>query len=228
MNYVILTTGRTGSSLLNAHLTQLGAGEPQSWLALHYFDEPITIDGVQAFLETKRVNGILGVKASWWYLYRICEALKIGLKPFFDTCLPNAKFIYIERRNTVHQALSRVKHDMLQRSHFKKHLDFAEYEKQEQPLANREIPIEQITEQLLTTIKDGLGYEALIEKLELYPHRIIFENFIADKEGTCRELLAFLGIPYPDIEISDIYQSTHTSLNDAWHRAFLGQELDIL
>ena len=80
MNIILVTGGRTGSSLLNAYLRQLGVGKPQAWLDLKFFDDPFTLDDIHTFLETKRKNEILAVKASWWYFLEICEKLDISLK----------------------------------------------------------------------------------------------------------------------------------------------------
>ena len=61
MNILLLTGGRTGSSLLNGYLRQLSVGKPDAWLDPKFFDENYTLADIHNFLETKRKKNILSV-----------------------------------------------------------------------------------------------------------------------------------------------------------------------
>ena len=226
-NYVILTNGRSGSSLLNSYLTQLGAGKPQTWLDPKFYENP-TLDAIQVFLESKRKNGILGVKISWWYIFQICDPLNIKFKTLLDTCLPDAKFIYLTRRDRVHQALSRTKHDMLKQSHVQNDEKRREYDELEKSIETTAVPIKEIKVQMLANAYSHTASEILFSEYNIEPYRLHFEDFIADTAGTCRKLLAFLGVTYPDKPLKDEYESTHSQINDKWHKGMLKERLAIL
>ena len=208
MNILLVTGGRTGSSLLNAYLRQLGVGKPQAWLDTKFFESPYTLDDITAFLETKRKDDILAVKGSWWYFLEICEKLDVTLKTLLDTCLPNPKVIYLTRRDRVHQGLSRVKHLMHQKSHVYNQEQMIDYKKAELDLNDVKVPIEKIREQMLATCYGQIAYEIWFQKYGIEPYRLAFEDFIADKVGTCKKILAWLDIEYPDKELKDEYLSS--------------------
>ena len=228
MNILLVTGGRTGSSLLNAYLRQLGIGKPQAWLDTKFFESPYTLDDIHTFLETKRKNDILAVKASWWYFLEICEKLDISLKELLDTCLPNPKVIYLTRRDRVHQGLSRVKHMMLDKSHVYNPDQMVDYKSRETELESADVPVDRIREQILATCYGQIAYEIFFQEYKIEPYRLAFEDFVADKVGTCRKILKWLDIEYPDKELKDEYLSTHSPINDKWHKGFLGNRLDIL
>lgn len=229
MNILLVTGGRTGSSLLNAYLRQLGVGKPQAWLDTKFFGEDYTLQEIHTFLETKRKNDILAVKASWWYFLQICEKLEITLKELLDVCLPNPKVIYQIRRDRVHQGLSRVKHLMHQKSHVYNDDQMKDYQKAENNLMAVDVPINQIREQMLANCYGHIAYQMFFERFEIVPYILAFEDFIADKVGTCRDILDWLGIEYPeDVELKDEYLSTHSPINDKWQQAFLQRQLEII
>ena len=222
MNILLLTGGRTGSSLLNGYLRQLGVGKPDAWLDRKFFSADYTLDEIHTFLETKRKNDILAVKASWWYFLEICEKLDIGMRELMDACFPNPKVVYMTRNDRVHQGLSRVKHEMLSKSHVRAEQSMAEYKERESELLNVDVPVEAIQEQMLAVAYGRVAYEMFFKEFEIEPYRLAFEEFIFRKVRTLEKLLLFFEIPYPEgVEITDEYQSTHSPINEKWHQGVL-------
>lgn len=229
MNVLLVTGGRTGSSLLNAYLRQLGVGKPQAWLDTKFFGKDYTLTEIHTFLETKRKNDILAVKGSWWYFLEICETLNITLKQLLDTCMPDAKVIYLIRKDRVHQGLSRVKHLMHEKSHVYNADQMTDYKTAEVDLMNVEVPVDRIKEQMLATCYGQIAYELWFREFGIEPYRIAFEDFISDKVGTCRRILKWLGLDYPeDVELNDEYLSTHSPINEKWHATMLEKQLEII
>lgn len=228
LTYFILTNGRAGSTLLNTYLTQLGVGEPQAWLATKFFSDPYTLADVHRFLESRRVDGILGVKLSWWYIFQVCDTLDIDIQTLLSPYLLDAKYIYLSRRDKVHQALSRVKHDLLKRHHVQSEASLSAYREEEQALADREPPLGAIRKQMLVNSIAHLGWEHFFREFSIEPYRLMYEDFVANKAKTCRELLSFLGVDVPNVALVDTFLSTHSELNTRWHAAVVPRAVEIL
>lgn len=230
INYVILTNGRAGSSLLNSYLRQMKAGNPQSWIEFYFkSDVEHTAEGLQALLETKRVDGILGIKVSWHYLWRLYNEFGITTRTFFQECMPNAKVIYLGRRNKIQQGLSRVKHDLLDRSHVLSEDEMESYkEAEKKKFDEMEVPVKEIHAKVMQYVIANAGWEYLFESLNISPLRIYFEDFVRNKAATCQTILDFIGVAVDAVNIVDRYLSTHSDVNDKWHDAILGSNLEIL
>ena len=208
--------------MLNGYLWQLGVGKPDAWLDRKFFGEAYTLDDVHTHLEKKRKNDVLAVKASWWYFLEICETLEIDMKALIDACFPDPKVVYMTRRDRVHQGLSRVKHEMLSKSHVRSTESMEDYKAREQALLEVETPVDAIHNQMLAVAYGRIAYEMFFDEFEIEPYRLAFEDFIADKIGTLRALLSFFEIDFPeDVELKDTYLSTHSPINDKWHQGVL-------
>lgn len=229
MNILLLTGGRTGSSLLKSYLRQLGVGKPDAWLDKKFFSENYTLDEVHTFLETKRKKGILAVKASWWYFLEICDSLDIGMRELIDACFPNPKVVYMTRQDRVHQGLSRVKHEMLSKSHVRSDESMADYKTREAELLAVDVPVDAIKTQMLAVAYGRIAYEMFFKAHNIAPYRLAFEDFVADKIGTLRQLLTFFDVPFPeDVNLSDGYMSTHSEINERWHKEVLKEAYRII
>lgn len=227
MNYIVLTSGRSGSTVINNYLKQLGVGYPQAWFdgtAPLYPVDP-TIDKLKAFLETKRVNGILGLKFSWGSFFALRSKLKYkgNLKMFLDEVMPDAKFIYQKRRDRVHQAVSREKHVKVGTSHVRDEVGMHTYKTQEKQAMNGPIPVRQIKDRIWLLTKEAIAFDIFFEKHGIDPHILYFEDFLKDYKAALRGILDFLSLPSEKIEVEEIYKNTHSDLNEAWHDAMLSE-----
>ena len=117
---------------------------------------------------------------------------------------------------------------MLEKSHVQNKDGMVGYKKREVDLANAKVPVDRIREQILATCYGQIAYEIFFREYKIEPYRLSFEDFIADKEGTCRKVLAWLGIAYPEKALKDEYLSTHSPINDKWHQGMLKGRLEIL
>ena len=228
MNYYIITEGRAGSTLLCDYLKQLGMGFPHAWLDN---EETVTesIETIKASIEEKRQNGILGIKISWGILFKIRKAFddtEFNVKQFMDTLLPNAKFIYLTRRNKVQQALSRIKHMRLGASHVHSDEEKAEYEAKERELATQPVPTQEIYARIYQHITESIAWDYFFEKHYINPLRVDFEMLTRDRDETLMKICYFLGFPITELTLSHVeatVKSTHTELNEEWYHTILQQ-----
>lgn len=219
-NYCIVTAGRTGSTLLNHLLTQIGMGNIDAHLDEFNWNASTNLESIKEHIEDKRVNGICGVKLSWGNLYTLYENYVPGLqiKPFFDEILPDAKFIYLTRHDRVHQAVSRIKHIKTKNSHVWGYKRMQQYKDREGEVMSEETPFADIDDRIYTNTIEYEAWELFFKNYNITPLRIIFEDFIADIDGTLKQILVFLGQSVPKvldyhIELKD----THSKLNDKWY-----------
>lgn len=230
MNYLIATAGRAGSSLLNSYLQQLKVGYPQAWLDPNFYEKPYTIDDIKDALENKaRKKGILGVKISWWYIFETNKITGMTFDEMIESLFPDPKFIYLTRRDRVHQALSRVKHVLLSQSHVRNEEQQKEYNSKELELKDIPVPDEDIKGHLLSNLKGHIAWENCFKEFNIEPFRLDFEDFIGNKKGTIIDILNYLDFPVPEnIEIEDEYKPTHSNINDEWHDKLLSDQKRII
>lgn len=225
MNYFIITEGRAGSTLLCEFLTQMGIGKPHPYLSKDVMLRKVkSADDIEDFLDSRRRNGILGIKISWGILSAMDSYFEMGLNvhEFLNTVAPNAKYIYQTRRDRVHQALSRIKHLKMDTSHVKSEREKRKYEEKEKKrLSRASVPLGEIHERL---VRNALGYKAWDIYFRAYgiePLQIVFEDFIANKKKTLQQICAFLGVSHTEMKLTEKLIATHTEINDQWHAKIL-------
>ena len=106
INYIILSTGRARSGVLASYLRKVGLGNVDQWYEKAHFDLYKCTDkkSTHNWLESKRKEGILGIKLVFSHIRRMNKSLGIGLKEFADTYFPDAYYIY-HTRNPFYQAI---------------------------------------------------------------------------------------------------------------------------
>lgn len=195
MNYIICTTARGRSSVLKAYLKQLGAGFPDAWTNPWFNRERdfYNLDALCTYIQNRATDGHCGLRMHWDALKKVCKTHNITAKAFFDKCLPEARFIYFTRNN-LHQVTETIYYEHTQL--FDEPFDFA--------------PIKDIQKRLITLAKQQASWETLFSRYNITPCRVSCEALIEDTEKTCRRVLEFLEIEYPDnIQLIDY---THDAL----------------
>lgn len=225
MNYIIATEGRAGSTLMCQHLKQMGIGKPYPHLSSEILKKEITsIADIAEYLETKRHDGILGTKVSWGILTKLDTDFKLNLNlnEMITHCLPNAKWIHLTRRDRVHQALSRVKHLRMDTSHVKNKKRYDQYKtKETERLLDMPVPVQEIHDRLQ---RNAIGYKAWDIYFKAYQCDVLqidFEDLVSDRDRTLEILCEFLDVPCELEKLQEKLISTHTAINDKWHRKTL-------
>lgn len=232
MNYFIATEGRAGSTLLCQHLKQMGIGDPYPYLSGDVMKfETGTIEEMSDYVESKRKNGILGIKISWGILTKLDTEfkLKMNAHEFLNALCPNAKYIYQTRRDRVHQALSRIKHLMMDTSHIRSSGSFEKYRvKETDRLLNAPVPLDDIHERIQ---RNAIGYKAweiYFNAYNIIPLEVVFEDLVSDRDTVLGNICEFLGVPLRLDMLKDKLISTHTEVNDKWYERVLGGHLKYL
>ncbi len=212
ISYLICSVPRCGSNLLCDILFGTGvAGAPtelfhpdfmrtlkRRWKA-ETFEEYVG----QLLARKTGPNGVFGVKAH------------LGqYEPAFGdadprTVLPNLRVISMRRRDRLRQAVSWVR--ALQSARW---LSLDQDGSQEAP----EFDSEHITRKLHRIGREEDAWRALLDRYGIEPHAIEYEDLVADRDGTLREALAFIGVEPP----ADLYIAQPTlerqadALSEQW------------
>ncbi|MEL6403327.1 MAG: Stf0 family sulfotransferase [Chloroflexota bacterium] len=203
INYAILSSHRSGSTLLCNLLSQTGvAGKPGEYFShwrgrsLDNFtltDYPAYIDYV---VESSRTpNSVFGMKmmAGDDGFSGILQRLETvpDYKALSDpekirTFFPNIKFIYLTRRNKVAQAVSWWK--AAQSDHY--HTSVGE----DTPDFEMKYDADAITHLFQEAVMEECAHQAFLTKMNAIPLTIVYEDYIQDMPATIARIIDFLGI----------------------------------
>lgn len=225
MNYFIVTEGRAGSSLLCQHLTQMQIGKPYPYLSKDILLKKVSAEeSIQDFLESKRVNGILGLKISWGIITAIDTHFKMemNLHNFLNVICPDAKYIYQTRRDRVHQALSRIKHLAMDTSHVRSNNEYEKYKAKEQERLNGvDVPIKDIHDRIQRNACGYKAWEIYFKAYNIQPLEVAFEDLVSNRDTILEQICKFLGVPCQLDKLEDKLISTHSDVNDQWYDTLL-------
>ena len=232
MNYIIVTEGRAGSTLLCQHLKQMGIGHPYPHLSSDVLNRKLdSVNQFADYLESKRVNGILGLKISWGILTKldVDHNLNLNAHEFLSEVCPNAKYLHQTRNDRVHQALSRIKHLKMDSSHIKTASGHDKYKKKENEfLENMSIPVDEIHDRIQRNIKGYKAWDIFFNAYQITPLEVVFEDLVGDRNTTLKQICAFLEVPLRLDMLEERLISTHTPVNDAWYDRILQGHLKYL
>lgn len=225
MNYYIIYTARTGSTLLYNYLKQLGFGMPYALINDSTLPpEQRTMDGLKANLESRRVGNYCGAKVVWANLHYIHEHIQEGLSAYdvLYELLEDPKFIYLYRHDIIAQAVSHLKHQLLDRLHVKNETDRKTYKEMEARLSTEKTKDELYAElhlEIARIWKDRRCWELFFKRHKIEPLDIAFEDFIGNKTGTLEGICHFLGNPISLSEnnLIETTQRVKSSLDDKWY-----------
>ncbi|GAB5490438.1 MAG: Stf0 sulfotransferase family protein [Phototrophicaceae bacterium] len=200
-SYAILASNRSGSSLLCNLLAQTTvAGLPNEflgdWEGSLYRD--YNMSDFRQYLqriinEFTTENGIFGVKAMGADLLQYCERLETfpeysgsthaeKVRAFF----PNMKFIYLTRRHKVEQAISWWK--AAQNNHYHTTATASV------PDIELKYDFDAVTQLLNEVIMQESAHQDFLNKIDIVPLTIVYEDYIQDMQGTVQTIIEYLEI----------------------------------
>ena len=210
-SYVICTTPRSGSWLLSDGLSSLRiAGRPREWFnrveqQLHCARWRMRNDtdlGLHRYLQLARAgstspNGVSGLKLHYYQFAQLPSILAgyPGLRgleagEILRHLFPGAKFIWLTRRDKVHQAIS-----------FRLALNTQRW----WTLNSTTVPIshggepaydaEAIGRMSEIFARNDERWQAFFERFAIVPMTIVYEDLAAEYEPTLRRVLRWLGLP---------------------------------
>ena len=232
MNYIIVTEGRAGSTLLCQHLRQMGIGNPYPYLSSDVLKRKLdSVDQMADYLESKRVNGILGLKISWGILTKLDEDhdLNLNAYQFLSEVCPDAKYLHQTRDNRVYQALSRIKHLEMGSSHIKSSDAHKKYqEKESADLESMPVPVEEIHDRIQRNIKGYKAWDIFFKAYQPPVLEVVFEGVVEHRDDVLEDICKFLQVPLRLDLLEDRLIPTHTRTNDKWHERIVGGHLKYL
>ena len=224
-SYLVCGTPRSGTSLLCGLLAGTGlAGHPEE-----YFwrgDEPFWSErwGVSGFDEYLRAaiahgstpNGVFGTKVMWDYLPDLTGKLAAlpgghGLddRSLLERAFPGLRCLWIWREDVVAQAVSWSK--AIQTN------VWSAADQRAPATVPPRFDFDQIHELVREAKAGRAGWERWFEAHGIQPLPMRYEDLVADKAGTTRRALAFLGIEVPaDLRIQESTAKQADALNQEW------------
>lgn len=218
--YIIASAPRSGSHLLSTLLGATGlAGKPEEhfnpWfmgLATDYFPFDLIIhpEFVQDLIEkTTTPNGVFGTKAQFTQVSNFVGMQR--LESQFPTPL---RYIYIERRDQVRQAVSMAR--AIQGN------SWTSDEVEQGILAYDDHLIGQCHREISIQKK---GWEMHFYQNKIEPFRVVYEDFYPNPTPVILAVLAFLGINTPDNFIlpAPNLKRQADKLNETWVQEYLSR-----
>jgi LPS sulfotransferase NodH len=208
VTYLVCATHRSGSNLLCQLLWHSGrAGFPQEAFSPTRMgpiseqhdlgvDPERDFRGYLAALLAQRQtsNGVFGAKMMWTHLDSFCARLGLPVeRPFaaIESVLPEARYVWMRRRDAVRQAISMVKakqtgvYNSLQ-------------ERAGEVSAAAAYDFEAIDKQVRRFQREDQAWEARFREAAVAPHEVFYEDLTTRTDEVLRDVLRFLGLEAAD------------------------------
>ena len=183
-NYFIVSTGRGRSGALNYSLNIVGCGKPNDYFLAERWDTYKNgINGLGDFLESKRVNGFLGIRTVWQHIRDMHKFTGLKLKEFMDTYMLDAKFIFVTR-DPLRQTLEGMY------IYYERHPDY----KVPDALF---IEKEKVETRLSRIIYGYAAWELFFETHNIEPYRLRVDDLVAAPEIIVPSVCQFLEYELP-------------------------------
>ena len=218
-SYLVCSIPRSGSSLLCELLAGTGlAGVPAEFF---HPDKMAALRGrwgvdelddyLRELLARKTSpNGVFGTKAHWGQY-----------QPLFGesdprTVFPGLRLVFITRRDRLRQAVSWVRA-----------LQTLKWVTEDNPPVKRPevFDHEHITQKLGRIDREEELWESLFSRHGIEPHRVVYEDFVEDQEGTVRAVLDQLGVDAPaDLHLPPpVLDRQADERSDEWVERYLAE-----
>ncbi len=208
IEYVVATTGRTGSNLLQRLLRNNGLGNPDEWFHqdLFGFGQAVA-DGVssEAWLERMRrektQDGCFGTKMMATHVREIRHAMEQEVEWDFGVLpalYPDAKYIYLWREDVDRQALSFFRAKTSGRWLRWRDEEGVEHE---QPPA---LDVAFVERDVAAIRRLNRQWERFFEREGIEPYRLTYERLDANRAEVVKEIGAFLGKPLEGEPVLDV------------------------
>jgi len=207
-SYLICSAPRTGSTLLAEALAKTGvAGKPREYFDIHernerHWMERLQITDDAEYLEKvieagTTPNGVFGAKVHWHQLQVLTDKLRKGraqtdgtLSSTLSAALPALRYIWIRRRNKVAQAISYYRAS--QTDQWRRQPSTAP----DRPAAAHlcEFDFHEIDRLVGLVEEFDAQWQRYFSEREISPLVLVYEEFIADYEGTVRRAMDYLEV----------------------------------
>ncbi len=202
--YVLLCTGRSGSTLLSRMLTSTGlCGSPDEFFNENYvknIQDRNNFDNIKDYInyiiKQHSRNGIFGFKIDALRFEWISR--DIGLDETFNTN-SDVPLIWLTRQDVLAQALSFAHAKRTGIWHIR---DDGTHIRGPTPYRDSELDDRLIWRELLEILRMEQNIENLFLEKRCFPLRITYEQLISEKSPTLARVLAKLGLPLDQIDIS--------------------------
>ncbi len=195
MNYLICSTGRARSGVLASYLKKLKCGAPDEFYERVRFDlYKITNESeVQAYLEKRRVNGILGMKMVWSHVSTMHNTLGLKLKTFIDTYIPDPKYLFMVR-DPLKQAVESVIYGM---------------KKRELPFEKQHFDLEAVKQRMTRIVIGNTAWMMFFHKHDITPVLVDANALQQDPNPVVEHILEVLSV---DIQMKKLDNNFKDSL----------------
>lgn len=198
VRYVIASVQRSGSTLLAKALEQAGFGAPDEFFRVT--DSKPRTARFQDWTDSER-NGYAGVKIHQY------QWQHHDLSSEIPRCFPEARYIYLTRRNTVRQAVSLVRARQT-----------GQWTSRDTARAEPRFDAEAIRAAILETAAEESGWEDVFQSCRIKPLRIDYEELCSNYRMTLNAVGASLGAPWTDFEWPP-FERLADAVNEDWvHR----------
>lgn len=208
--YLICTQPRSGSWLLSEALESTNlAGYPQEYYAEVYVEKRVKEWGVSTpteyqakILETGTTpNGVFGLKFHWYQFDIFLKQFReisgnhdLPAHRIVASAFPNVRYIRLQRRDTVRQAISYYKAIQTQTW-----WDIDGCVPEENRLAGQALPFDYdaIARLQKLLLAQEANWRQYFDNAGIVPYTVFFEDFVSRYEETVIEVLDYLQIAHP-------------------------------
>lgn len=239
--YIVCSTPRSGSHLL-AEALQISAlaGRPDEYFITNKYGQLQNEHGHIADLYGKKSleefrelvlslgstpNGVFGIIIQWDYLHHVFNNFRslpqyghLDDKALLDAVFYQPKFIWLQRRNKVNQAVSWIKAE--QTGFWRHEKGSQETEQPVNPLTFNFFLIEENIERFEKAEK---AWGEFFARYRIDPFVVVYEDLVHSFEATSLALLDFLNISRPShIDYTQrTFQKQADDVNKAWAKRYL-------
>jgi len=218
LTIVVAMTARTGSNQFCAVLGAAGGFlapdeilNVRSWVA-HAAKERHGVETFEGMMAALRgpPGPCCGLKTNWLDFAPIAE--------FHDRVLPGARFIYLDRRDILAQAVSLFRAAVSDRWHVPvgHGLDEAHAESERHRLAPR-LDLSAIAQTAARLTAEKQSWEDFFDRESIMPVRVFYEDFVRDRHAVLAWVGEALGVALDlDVAANVGFERIADSLSDAW------------
>lgn len=242
--YIICATPRSGSHLLaDALQITAVAGKPDEYFITNREGQLQNIQGNIANIYGKQSledfhqlvlslgsteNGVFGIIIQWDYLHHIFANFRaippyqsLSERALLNALFYNPKFIWLQRRDKVRQAISWVK---------ARHTGVwgVEKDKSSQPPKSKPMAYDYflLEQNVNRFVRAEQAWASFFKANQIEPFVVVYEELAQSFEQTSLQLLDFLAIPHPqEIDFqARKWQKQANALNEEWAVRFLREK----
>jgi LPS sulfotransferase NodH len=221
LTVVVAMTARTGSTQFCAVLGAAGGFlapdevlNARSWVA-HAAKERLGVETFEGLMEAlRRAPGpCLGLKTNWLDFAPISE--------FYDKVLPGARFIYLDRRDVLAQAVSLFRAVISNRWHVPVGVGFDEGQaRAEWEMLNSRLDLNKISQTVKQLVDEKKAWEDFFKRESITPVRVFYEDFDRDRRTDLARVGEALGVALDRAVPADVgFERLSDALSEAWLEA---------